>query len=135
MKLQILYNKYIQIIKGKTCMFEELFWPVIIILGSIYLIFIEVKNYKYKRNIMLKIKYIEEDIINMKIVNKSYSKGNLFQYKMPDTYIVELEYEDYKYEINDEEIFNSFEIGQYVELKLVKNLDENRNLITYDIFR
>ena len=135
MKLQILYNKYIQIIKGKTCMFEELFWSVIIILGSIYLIFIEVKNYKYKRNIMLKIKYIEEDIINMKIVNKSYSKGNLFQYKMPDTYIVELEYEDYKYEINDEEIFNSFEIGQYVELKLVKNLDENRNLITYDIFR
>lgn len=54
---------------------------------------------------------------------------------MPDTYIVELEYEDYNYEINDEGIFNSFEIGQYIELKLVKNLDENRNLITYDIFR
>lgn len=55
--------------------------------------------------------------------------------KLPSTYIVELEYEGNKYEINDKEIFNSYEIGQFIKLKLVKRLDENKNIIEYELFK
>jgi len=55
--------------------------------------------------------------------------------KLPSTYIVELEYEGNKYEINDKEIFNSYEIGQFIKLKLVKRLDENKNIIKYELFK
>ena len=122
--------------RGVACMMEELFWPIIIILIILYLLFTEVKSYKYKRSLKLKIKYIEEDIVEMKIVNKLFFKGYAFKdYRLPDTCIIELEYEDNKYEINDEEIFNSYEIGQFIKIKLVENLDENKELINYELYK
>ena len=39
------------------------------------------------------------------------------------------------YEINDEEIFNSYEIGQSINLKLVKSLDKDKNIIKSDLFK
>ena len=65
--------------RGVACMMEELFWPIIIILIILYLLFTEVKSYKYKRSLKLKIKYIEEDIVEMKIVNKLFFKGYAFK--------------------------------------------------------
>ena len=110
------------------------------ILGSLYLLFIEIRNYKYKRSLKLKIKYTEEDIVSMEIMNKIFSKcttmkigGDILPSKLPGTYIVELEYEGNKYEINDKEIFNSYEVGQLI--KLVKSLDQNKNVIKYDLFK
>ena len=121
---------------------RNLFWIIIIILGSIYLIYIEVRNYKYKRSLKLKIKYIEEEIVSMKVINKKLSKGSIIKIggntlpsKLPDTYIIELEYKESKYEINDKEIFNSCEVGQFIKLKLVKSLDENKVLIKYNLFK
>ena len=38
-------------------------------------------------------------------------------------------------EINDKEIFNSYEIGQFINLKLVKNLDKDKNIIKSDLFK
>ena len=117
-------------------------WIIVIVLVSIYLLFIEIRNYKYKRSLKSKIKYTEEDIVNMEIMNKIFCEGTLMKMtsdrapsKLPSTYIVELEYEGNKYEINDKEIFNSYEIGQFIKLKLVKRLDENKNIIEYELFK
>ena len=90
----------------------------------------------------MKIKYTEENIVNMKIINKNFSKGvimkvggDIFPSKLPDTYMVELEYKGSKYEINDKEIFNLYNIGQNIKLKLVESLDENKNIVKYDLFK
>lgn len=121
---------------------ENLFWIIVIVFGSMYLLFVEIRNYKRKRSLKTKTKYIEEDIVSMEIMNKIFCKGTIMTIggdrvpsKLPSTYVVELQYEGNNYEINDKEIFESYEIGQYIKLKLVKNLDQNRNIIKYDLFK
>ena len=121
---------------------ENLFWIIIIIFGSIYLIFLEIRNYRNKRILKYEIKFIEEEIVNMKIMNKTFSKGtimkiggNILPSVLPNTYIIELEYEGSNYEINDKEIFNSYEVGQFINLKLVKSLDKDKNIIKSDLLK
>ena len=101
-----------------------------------YLILIEVKNLINTRKLKMKIKYTEESIVNMEIVNKLFLKAYGSVYcKMPDTCIVELEYDGDMYEIKDEEIFKSYEVDQFIKLKLVKYLDENKNIVKYDLYK
>ena len=121
---------------------ENLFWIIIIIFGSIYLIFLEIKNYNNQNYLKSKIKFTEEYIVEMKIINKTFSKGTIMRIGgailpsvLPNTYTIELEYEGSNYEINDKEIFNSYEIGQFINLKLVKNLDKDKNIIKSDLFK
>ena len=121
---------------------ENLFWIIIIIFGSIYLIFLEIKNYNNKNYLKYKIKFTEEYIVEMKIINKTFSKGTIMRIGgailpsvLPNTYTIELEYEGSNYEINDKEIFNSYEIGQFINLKLVKSLDKDKNIIKSDLFK
>ena len=121
---------------------ENLFWIIIIIFGSIYLIFLEIKNYNNQKHLKSKIKYTEEYIVEMKIINKIFSKGTIMRIGgdlipsvLPNTYTIELEYEGSNYEINDEEIFNSYEIGQFINLKLVKSLDKDKNIIKSDLLK
>ena len=97
---------------------ENLFWIIIIIFGSIYLIFLEIKNYNNQNHLKSKIKFTEEYIVEMKIINKIFSKGTIMRIGgailpsvLPNTYTIELEYKGSNYEINDKEIFNSYEIG------------------------
>ena len=121
---------------------ENLFWIIIIIFGSIYLIFLEIENYNNKKYLKYKIKFTEEYIVEMKIINKTFSKGTIMRIGgailpsvLQNTYNIELEYEGSNYEINDKEIFNSYEIGQFINLKLVKNLDKDKNIIKSDLFK
>ena len=121
---------------------ENLFWINVIIFGSIYLIFLEIKNYNNQKHLKSKIKYTEEYIVEMKIINKIFSKGTIMRISgtilpsvLPNTYTIELEYEGSNYEINDKEIFNSYEIGQFINLKLVKSLDKDKNIIKSDLFK
>ena len=121
---------------------ENLFWIIIIIFGSIYLIFLEIRNYNNQNLLKSKIKFTEEYIIEMKIINKIFSKGsimtiggNILPSVLPNTYIIELEYEGSNYEINDKEIFNSYEVGQFINLKLVKSLDKDKNIIKSDLLK
>ena len=121
---------------------ENLFWIIIIIFGSIYLIFLEIENYNNKKYLKSKIKFTEVNIVEMKIINKIFSKGTIMRIGgdilpsvLPNTYTIELEYEGSNYEINDKEIFNSYEIGQFINLKLVKNLDKDKNIIKSDLFK
>ena len=121
---------------------ENLFWIIIIIFGSIYLIFLEIRNYNNRKLLKSKIKFTEEYIIEMKIINKIFSKGtimkiggNILPSVLPNTYIIELEYEGSNYEINDKEIFNSYEVGQFINLKLVKSLDKDKNIIKSDLLK
>ena len=121
---------------------ENLFWIIIIIFGSIYLIFLEIENYNNKKYLKYKIKFTEEYIVEMKIINKTFSKGTIMRIGgailpsvLQNTYTIELEYEGSNYEINDKEIFNSYEIGQFINLKLVKNLDKDKNIIKSDLFK
>ena len=121
---------------------ENLFWIIIIIFGSIYLIFLEIKNYNNQKHLKSKIKYTEEYIVEMKIINKIFSKGTIMRIGgdlipsvLPNTYTIELEYEGSNYEINDEEIFNTYEIGQFINIKLVKSLDKDKNIIRSDLFK
>ena len=121
---------------------ENLFWIIIIIFGSIYLIFLEIENYNNKKYLKYKIKFTEEYIVEMKIINKTFSKGTIMRIGgailpsvLPNTYTIELEYEGSNYEINDKEIFNSYEIGQFINLKLVKSLDKDKNIIKSNLFK
>ena len=121
---------------------ENLFWIIIIVFGSIYLIFLEIRNYNNQNLLKSKIKFTEEYIIEMKIINKIFSKGTIMRISgtilpsvLPNTYTIELEYEGSNYEINDKEIFNSYEIGQFINLKLVKSLDKDKNIIKSDLFK
>ena len=121
---------------------ENLFWIIIIIFGSIYLIFLEIRNYNNKKHLKSKIKFTESHIVEMKVVNKLFSEGTIMRIGgailpsvLPNTYTIELEYEGSNYEINDKEIFNSYEIGQFINLKLVKNLDKDKNIIKSDLFK
>ena len=121
---------------------ENLFRIIIIIFGSIYLIFLEIENYNNKNYLKSKIKFTEEYIVEMKIINKTFSKGTIMRIGgailpsvLPNTYTIELEYEGSNYKINDKEIFNSYEIGQFINLKLVKNLDKDKNIIKSDLFK
>ena len=121
---------------------ENLFWIIVIIFGSIYLIFLEIKNYNNQKHLKSKIKYTEEYIVEMKIINKIFSKGTIMRISgtilpsvLPNTYTIELEYEGSNYEINDKEIFNSYKIGQFIKLKLVKSLDKDKNIIKSDILK
>ena len=121
---------------------ENLFWIIIIIFGSIYLIFLEIENYNNKKYLKYKIKFTEEYIVEMKIINKTFSKGTIMRIGgailpsvLPNTYTIELQYEGSNYEINDKEIFNSYEIGQFINLKLVKSLDKDKNIIKSDLFK
>ena len=61
--------------------------------------------------------------------------GNVLPSVLPNTYIIELEYEGSNYEINDKEIFNSYEVGQFINLKLVKSLDKDKNIIKSDLLK
>ena len=121
---------------------ENLFWIIIIIFGSIYLIFLEIENYNNKKYLKYKIKFTEEYIVEMKIINKTFSKGTIMRIGgailpsvLPNTYTIELEYEGSNYEINDKEIFNYYEVGQFIKLKLVESLDKDKNIIKYDLFK
>ena len=127
---------------GMKLLIENLFWIIIIIFGSIYLIFLEIKNYNNQNQLKSKIKFIEEYIVEMEIINKTFSKGTIMRIGgailpsvLPNTYTIELEYEGSNYKINDKEIFNSYEIGQFINLKLVKNLDKDKNIIKSDLFK
>ena len=78
---------------------ENLFWIIIIIFGSIYLIFLEIKNYNNQKHLKSKIKYTEEYIVEMKIINKIFSKGTIMRIGgsilpsiLPDTYTIKLEF-------------------------------------------
>ena len=95
-----------------------------------------------KKYLKYKIKFTEEYIVEMKIINKTFSKGTIMRIGgailpsvLPNTYTIELEYEGSNYEINDKEIFNSYEIGQFINLKIVKNLDKDKNIIKSDLFK
>ena len=97
---------------------EDLFWIITIVFGSIYLIFLEMRNFNNKKHLKFKIKFTEVNIVEMKIINKTFSKGTIMRIGggilpsvLPSTYTIELEYEGSNYEINDKEIFNSYEIG------------------------
>ena len=121
---------------------ENLFWIIVIIFGSIYLIFLEIKNYNNQNHLKSKIKFTEEYIVEMKIINKIFAKGTIMRIGgailpsvLPNTYTIELEYKGSNYEINDKEIFNSYKIGQFIKLKLVKSLDKDKNIIKSDILK
>lgn len=142
------YDKYgfkycIKIYKGDYMKgsINDLLWPIIVILSIIYLLVIEIKKRIAIRELKSKIKYTESQIVDMQIINKGFSEGlfssiggSILPSKLPDTYIVELKYEDSNYEINDEEIYKFYEIGDFVKLKLVSNLDESKNLISYELY-
>ena len=121
---------------------ENVFWIIIIILGSMYLIFLDIRNYNNKKYLNSEIKFTEEYIVEMKIINKIFSKGTIMRIGgsilpsiLPDTYTIKLEYKGNNYEINDKEIFNYYEVGQFIKLKLVESLDKDKNIIKYDLFK
>lgn len=120
---------------------KGLFWPIICVGGIIYLIFIELKNYKLKKNLQNKVEYIKESIVSMEVIDKLFSEGkyglvggNRIPSKYPDTYIIKLKYDDSYYEINDEELFNFYNIGESIKLKLITNLDKDKNMVSYEIY-
>lgn len=55
--------------------------------------------------------------------------------KLTYTYIVKLEYKGSKYKINYKEIFNSYELDHIIRLNLVESLNENKNIIKYNLFK
>ena len=121
---------------------ENSFWIIVIVFGSMYLIFLEIRNYNNNKRLKSQIKYTEESIVDMKIINKRFSKGTIMRIGgailpsvLPSTYTIELEYKGNNYEINDQEIFTSYAIGEFIRLKLIESLDKDKNIIKYDLFK
>ncbi len=115
---------------------KDILLILFIILAFLYLLYLDlnlfVKNKKLNKNPK------RVSIINMEVINKYYVKGNLGHIggdkvlsKYPDSYILELRYGSLFNRINDENLFNSLNIGDYLEVYLIEILDENKGLITY----
>ena len=64
-----------------------------------YLIFLDIRNYNNKKHLNSEIKFTEEYIVEMKIINKIFSKGTIMRIVgsiltsiIPYTYTIKLEY-------------------------------------------
>lgn len=90
-----------------------------------------------------KVKVCRESIITVSIDNKchfpglSYSAGvNTLgaRPKYPDTYMIYCSDENgITYFINDKEIFNNYDLGDMIKLKLVEKLGRNNEVISYEV--
>ncbi|MBO3443923.1 hypothetical protein [Clostridium sp. CCUG 7971] len=110
--------------------------------GLIYLILIGIKD--FVKNIYRKFRVSEIRVtnVNMTIKNKSFLKGMPCNYSdrnkyfisnLPNSYLLELEYKDKSYRINDKNIFETVNIGDNVMIRLIEKFDKYENLLSYKL--
>lgn len=110
--------------------------------GLIYLILIGIKD--FVKNIYRKFRVSEIRVtnVNMTIKNKSFFKGMPCNYSdrnkyfisnLPNSYLLELEYKDKSYRINDKNIFETVNIGDNVMIRLIEKFDKYENLLSYKL--
>ena len=115
-------------------------WLILCIGGLLYYIFIEIVEFIKKIIRKIKIKEVRETRVKMEIIDKYFVKGGIknitgtkVSATMPDSYIMKLKYKETDYKINDKDIFESYEVGEYVYLKLIEKLDKEQNIISYKL--
>ncbi len=121
-------------------MIKNIIWIIVIILGIIYLFKDNLIYFIKKIRLSLKVKHIRKSIIQMEVIDKYYIKGNIEMVggnrvpsKYPDSYIIELKYENLLHKINDKEMFNNLYIGCKLEFELVEKLDKYENILSYKL--
>lgn len=119
---------------------SDMIWAIIVI-GGIFLIIANDLYYFLKKVwIKTRIKHCRKSIISMTVINKYHIKGRFapipgdkFLGRYPDSYIIELIYKDIKHSIKDEELFNTLNIGDTLNVTLIENFDKNNNVVSYSI--
>ncbi|MGX4599145.1 hypothetical protein [Faecalimicrobium sp. JNUCC 81] len=112
------------------------------IAGLIYLILIGIRD--FIKNIYRKFRVSEIRVtnVNMTIKNKRFVKGMPCNYSdrnkyfisnLPNSYLLELEYKDKSYRINDKNIFETVNIGDNVMIRLIEKFDKYENLLSYKL--
>lgn len=110
------------------------------IAGLIYIILIGIRD--FIRNIYRKFRVSEIKVtnVNMTVKNKYFIKGvpcnyayrnKYFISTLPNSYLLELEYKDKPYKINDKDIFDTVNIGDTIMIRLIEKLDKYENLLSY----
>lgn len=117
-----------------------LFWPIICLLGILYLIVIDLKIWYYRKKQNSKIEFTELKLVKMRVKSKHFVKGKLeriggsnMHSKYPDSYILELEYLSEIYNVNDQELFEQFHIEDEIYIKLIEKLDKNKKRVSYKL--
>lgn len=120
---------------------SDLLWGIACILSILYFTIGFIISFAKKIKVKLKTNTICESIIDVKITNKHFIKGRPLQpplgqgkYLMPtrvDSYLIEFYYNDTNHTINSKDIFQKFNIGDIIKIKLIKRLDKNNLVISY----
>lgn len=128
-----------------TTLFKEskvtdILWVSVCIAGITYFIIIEIKKVFDNIIIKLKIKDVKESIVSMKVVNKYFVEGKLqslggskIPSKIPDTYCLELKYQDKIYRINDKCIYEKYKKDEFINIKLIEKVDKEGTVISYKL--
>ncbi|MGL5314785.1 MAG: hypothetical protein ACRC92_16150 [Peptostreptococcaceae bacterium] len=118
----------------------DVLWGSACIAGIIYFIIIETKKAFNNIVLKLKIKDVKESVVSMKIVNKYFVEGKLqslggskIPSKIPDTYCLELKYQDKIYKINDKCIYEKYKKDEFINIKLIENVDKYGKVISYKL--
>lgn len=119
---------------------KDIFLVIFIVLAILYLIYLDLSIFIKNKKLNKKTKKVS--LVNMEVINKYYVKGELHHIggdkvssKYPDSYILELKYGDLFHKINDEDLFNSLSVGDYLEVNLIEILDDFGNVLKYEFKR
>lgn len=114
---------------------------VIIILFSLiimWLFFIEGKDFIMSIIIKLNSKSIRENTVDMLVEDKLFLRGELigcskYPTRCTDSYNLTLSQGNRQFYVNNKEIFDLVEIGDYIKVNLIEILDKKQNIINYEI--
>ncbi|MGX4600395.1 hypothetical protein [Faecalimicrobium sp. JNUCC 81] len=122
----------------------NLLFGIFCILGLIILNVEYVLNTIKKLKLKLRTKNLNESIVEVEMKNKNFvhgfsepmslEKGKGFTTNRIDSYLVEFEYKEKVYTIDSKYIFEKYNIGDLVKIKLVESLDKNNLILKSEFF-
>ncbi|WP_042272631.1 hypothetical protein [Faecalimicrobium dakarense] len=110
------------------------------IAGIIFFILLRIRDFIKNIYRKLRVSEIRVTNVNMTVKNKYFIKGMPCNYahrnkyfisNLPNSYLLELEYKNRPYKINDKDIFDTVNIGDTIMIRLIEKLDKYENLLSY----
>lgn len=118
----------------------DLFFSIVVIGAIFYFIIKGLIDLYFKLKIRVKINHATISLVMMEVIDKTFVDGkieliggNRIPSKYPNSYILTLKYKGGYYKINDYELFDKFNIGDTIKLKLIKYLDKEGKTIFYKL--
>ncbi len=120
---------------------RELIWSLACAISIIIMVAMYISEYMEKLKLMLKTKKMRESIIEVEIEKKYFVEGlpltmaaaKFASPNFPDSYIIDYRYNGRTYSINSQEIFEKYEVGDNIKLKIIERLDKNMDVISFKV--